>query len=103
MRLKNRLKTPLWKRGGGGILLLAVGTSLSILLASGCASSPSTIKQPPPTSYTRSTVGTPNELSPQAPGEAQNIRKVGDHWVCEVHGKTMVYNNATSCWEPQQK
>jgi hypothetical protein len=77
--------------------------SLLVLLGSGCASSPSQIQQPPPTSYTRSTVGTPDELSPQAPGEAQNIRKVGNQWVCEVNGKTMVYNNAAACWEPKQK
>ena len=80
---------------------MAVATSLLIMLASGCASS-STAQQPP-TGYMRSTVGTPNELSPMAPGQARNLRKVGDHWVCEVNGKTMVYNNAKSCWEPQLK
>jgi hypothetical protein len=82
---------------------VAVVTSLLILSGSGCASSPSTIQQPAPTSYTRSTVGTSNELSPVAPGEGRNIRKVADHWLCEVNGKTMVYNNAAACWEPQQK
>jgi hypothetical protein len=82
---------------------MAVVTSLLITLGSGCASSPSTIQQPAPTSYTRSTIGTPNELSPVAPGEGRNIRKVGDHWLCEVNGKTMVYNDAAACWEPQQK
>jgi hypothetical protein len=82
---------------------MAVVISLLILLGSGCASSPSTIKQPAPTSYTSSTVGTANELSPVAPGESRNIRKVGGHWLCEVNGKTMVYNDAAACWEPQQK
>ena len=82
---------------------MAIVTWLLVMLGSGCASSPSQIQQPPPTSYTRSTVGTSDELSPQAPGEAQNVRKVGNHWQCEVNGKTMVYNNAAACWEPQQK
>ena len=91
MRLKNQL---------AGMVLAAFQL---ILLGSGCASSPSQIQQPPPTSYTRSTVGTSDELSPQAPGEAQNVRKVGDHWECEVNGRIMIYNNATACWEPRQK
>jgi hypothetical protein len=82
---------------------MALAAALLVMLGSGCASSPSQIQQPPPTSYTRSTVGTPDELSPQAPGEAQNVRKVGDHWQCEVNGKIMIYNNATACWEPRQK
>jgi hypothetical protein len=82
---------------------IAVAASLLIILGSGCASSPSTIQQPAPTGYTRSTVGTSDELSPQAPGEAQHVRKVGNHWQCEVNGKTMVYDNATARWEPQQK
>ncbi len=82
---------------------VAVAISMLIMMGSGCASSPSTIQQPVPTSYTRSTVGTPNELSPLAPGEGRDVRKVGDHWLCEVNGKTMVYNDATACWEPQQK
>ena len=76
---------------------LAVATSLFIVMASGCTSS-STAQQPP-TGYMRSAVGTPNELSPMAPGNARNLRKVGDHWVCEVNGRTMVYNSAASCWE----
>jgi hypothetical protein len=82
---------------------MALAAALLIMLGSGCASSPSQIQQPPPTSYTRSTVGTPDELSPQAPGTAQNVRKVGGHWQCEVDGKIMVYNDATACWEPRQK
>jgi hypothetical protein len=82
---------------------MAIVAALSIVVLSGCASSPSTIQQPQTTSYMKSTVGTPNEMSPLAPGEGRNVRKVGDHWVCEVNGRTMVYNNATSCWEPQKK
>ena len=82
---------------------MAVAASLLIMLGSGCASSPSTLQQPAPTSYTQSTVGTPNELSPVAPGEGRNVRKVGGHWLCDVNGKTMVYNDATATWEPQQK
>jgi hypothetical protein len=82
---------------------LAVGTSLLIVLASSCSMMSSTTEQPPPTGYMQKAVGTPNELSPMAPGNARNLRKVGDHWVCEVNGKTMVYNSAASCWEPQHK
>lgn len=81
---------------------LVLAAALLIMLGSGCASSSSQIQQPTPTTYTRSTVGTPDELSPLAPGEAQNIRKVGGQWVCEVKGRTMIYNNATGSWEPQQ-
>jgi hypothetical protein len=81
---------------------LAGMVTLWLILGSGCASTPSQIQQPPDTSYTRSTVGTPDELSPQAPGQAQNVHKVGDHWVCEVNGRIMVYNKATASWEPQQ-
>ncbi len=97
MQLRNQ-----WVRGIFNSLALAA--SLFTLMASGCASSsPTHIKQPAPTTYTRSTVGTPDELSPQAPGEAQNVRKVGNQWLCEVNGKTMVYNSATACWEAQPK
>jgi hypothetical protein len=77
--------------------------TLLLILGSGCVSSPSEVQQPPATGYMRSTVGTPDELSPLAPGEAKNLRKVGNHWVCEVHGKTMVYNEAAARWEPQPK
>jgi len=82
---------------------LAVATSLLIMLASSCSMMSSTTEQPPPTSYMQKAVGTPNELSPMAPGNARHLRKVGDKWVCEVNGKTMVYNNAASCWEPQHQ
>jgi len=85
------------------VAAMVVAASLLVTLGSGCTSSPSKIQQPPPTSYTRSTAGTSDELSPQAPGEAQNIRRVGNQWLCEVNGKTMIYNSATACWEAQQK
>ncbi len=88
---------------GNHVVGMVGAAALLIMLGSGCASSPSQIQQPPPTSYTRSTVGTPDELSPLAPGEAQNVRRVGDHWECEVNGRTMIYNNATARWEPRQK
>ena len=61
------------------------------------------IVQPPKTSYMQSTVGTPDELSPLAPAEARNVRKVGNQWTCEVNGQPMVYNEAASLWEPKQK
>ncbi len=52
-------------------------------------------------SQMRSAVGTPNEMSPVAPSEARNVRKVGNQWLCEVSGQTMVYNDATGNWEPK--
>ena len=88
---------------------------LLIILGSGCASSPVTpppsqaqqsgvfIEQVPVTSYMRSQVGTPNELSPLAPAEARNIRKVGHRWCCDLNDQGMVFDSATSCWVPQQK
>ncbi|MFZ5447817.1 MAG: hypothetical protein ACOZFS_04160 [Thermodesulfobacteriota bacterium] len=91
MQLKNQLA----KMAGVASMLTIFGM--------GCASSPSQIQQPAPTGYTRSAVGTADELSPQAPGEAQNIRRVGNQWLCEVNGQTMVYNSATTRWEPKQK
>jgi hypothetical protein len=91
MRLKNNLAG------------MAVALSLLLVSAGGCGSSSSALQQPQPTGYMRGAVGTPNELSPMAPGNARNLRKVGNQWVCEVNGKTMVYNNAASCWEPQHQ
>ena len=88
--------------------MLAIAASLLIISAAVCDSSsvpsgPIRLEQPGMTDYMRSQVGTPDELSPMAPAEARNIHKVRDQWVCEVNGQTMVYNNATACWEPQQK
>jgi hypothetical protein len=88
---------------------------LLIILGSGCASAPVApspsqgqqsgvfIEQVPITGYMRSQVGTPNELSPLAPAEARNIRKVGNLWCCDLNGQAMIFNSATSCWVPQQK
>ena len=94
---------------------MALMAALLIILAIGCASSPAAPASPqgqaagiyseqvPITSYMRSQVGTPNELSPLAPAEARNVRKVGDRWFCDLNGQVRVFNNATSCWELQQK
>ena len=94
---------------------MAVAASMLIILASGCASSsvePSSskaqssvlsIEQPPMTDYMRSQIGTPNELSPIAPAEARNVRKVGNQWMCDLNGQAMVFNDASACWEPQMK
>jgi hypothetical protein len=59
------------------------------------------IEQPPRTSYMQSKVGTPEELSPMAPPEAKKVCKVGNQWTCEINGQPMVYNEATSRWEPK--
>jgi hypothetical protein len=98
MRVKDRL---------AGI---AVVVSLSLMLGSGCASSPVEpsssavqVEQVPITSYMQSRVGTPDELSPIAPPEARKVRKVGDRWTCEINGQPMVYNDAASRWEPQSQ
>ena len=93
---------------------VAMVASMLILLISGCVSpggSPSSqvqpsgisVKQEPMTSYMRSQVGTPNELSPLAPAAARKVQKVGNQWTCEINGQPMIFNDATSCWEPQQK
>jgi hypothetical protein len=82
---------------------LVVAASMLIILASGCASSSSSLAQPPATSHMKSAVGTPDELSPLAPAEARNLRKVGNRWLCDLNGKVMFYNDATASWEPQQK
>ena len=94
---------------------MTVVASILIILAGGCASSlvetsPSKaqssgiyIKQPPMTDYMRSQIGTPNELSPIAPTEARNVRKVGNQWMFDLNGQVWVFNDASSCWEPQNK
>ncbi len=61
------------------------------------------VEQDPMTAYMQSQVGTPNELSPIAPAEARNIRKVGGRWCCDLNGQARVFNGATSCWELQKK
>ncbi|MGA8571549.1 MAG: hypothetical protein ACLP7A_12855 [Desulfobaccales bacterium] len=78
---------------------MALAASMLLLLAGGCASSSS--GEPPMTSQMRGAVGTANEMSPVAPAEARNVRKVGNQWLCEVNGQTMVYNDASGNWEPK--
>jgi hypothetical protein len=73
--------------------------ALLSLWGSGFAAPP--IVQDPMTPYMRSMVGTPDELSPLAPGEARKVRKVGNQWTCELNGQPMVYNEAASRWEPK--
>ena len=94
---------------------MAAAASILISLAGGCASSavepvsprpPAgviAIEQPPMTEYMRSQIGTPDELSPIAPAEARNVRKDGNIWRCDLDGQGMVFNDASSCWEPQTK
>jgi hypothetical protein len=96
---------------------LALVLALLIVGGSGCASSSSAVgsssspaasgavkvEQAPITPYMSSQVGTPNELSPLAPAEGRNVRKVGNQWLCDVNGQPMVFDSATSCWEPQSK
>lgn len=78
---------------------MAVVASLLIILGSGCAPAP--VVQPKPTSYMQSAVGTADEICPLVPGEASNVRKVGNRWTCEMNGQTMIYNDAAARWEPQ--
>ncbi len=90
---------------------IAVVASMLMILASGCASSSQSssepqssvisIKQPPMTDYMRSQIGMPDELSPIAPAEATNIRKVGNQWMLDLNGQSMVFNDASGQWEPQ--
>ena len=97
---------------------IVVVLALVLLCGSGCASSSSSpaasssspassgaikVEQVPITSYMRSQEGTPNELSPLAPASGRNVRKVGNQWLCDVHGQVMVFNSASSCWEAQSK
>jgi hypothetical protein len=83
------------------LALLAVVVGLLAGLGSGLAAPQ--IEQLPMTPYMRSAVGTPDELSPLAPAEARKVKKVGDRWTCEINGQPMVYNDATSRWEPQSE
>jgi hypothetical protein len=92
---------------------IALSGSILIILASGCApssvepspskepSSVLSIEQPAMTNYMRSQIGTPNELSPIAPAEARNIRKVGNQWRCDLNGQAMVFNDGSGKWEPK--
>jgi len=79
---------------------MAVAAALLLLFGGGCASS-ATLEQPAPTSQMKSAVGTSNELSPLAPAEAKNVRRVGNQWMCDMNGQAMVYNGASAKWEPK--
>jgi hypothetical protein len=87
----------------GKLYLSLTAGVVALLLLMGSGFAASEIVQPPKTSYMQSTVGTPDELSPLAPAEARNVRKAGNQWTCEINGQPMVYNEAASRWEPQQK
>ncbi len=92
--------------------VMAAATFLLLLGASGCASSSSSlpsssssVEQPaqlPMTDYMRSKVGTPEELSPIAPAEARNVRKVGNQWLYDLNGQVWVYDAGAGRWTPQQ-
>ena len=93
--------------------VMAAATFLLLLGASGCASSSSSlpsaaasaVEQPaqlPMTDYMRSKVGTPEELSPIAPAEARNVRKVGNQWLYDLNGQVWVYDAGAARWEPQK-
>jgi hypothetical protein len=81
--------------------LAIFGVVMALLAGSGSGLAAEDIVQPPQTPYMRSTVGTPDELSPLAPAEARQVKKMGDKWTCILNGQLMVYNEAASRWEPQ--
>jgi hypothetical protein len=83
------------------LAVLVSAVSLLTLLGLGCGGS-SQVQQPETTPYMRSQVGTPNELSPLAPPGASHLRKVKGQWLCDLNGRTMVYNPATSNWVPKR-
>jgi hypothetical protein len=79
---------------------IAVTALLLLILGSGCASS-SGYKNPDVEATTKRTAGTADELSPQAPVGATNVKKVGNQWTCEQNGRLMIYNDAASSWSPK--
>jgi hypothetical protein len=79
---------------------MAVVASLLTILGSGCGSS-APYKNPDVEATKQRTLGTADELSPVAPVGGQNVRKVGNQWACELNGRTMIYNDAASCWQPK--
>ena len=81
---------------------LAAAASLLLLWGIGCAS-PTGYKNPEVETTKQRTAGTADELSPVAPVGATNVKKVGNQWTCEQNGRTMIYNDAASKWEPQPK
>jgi hypothetical protein len=79
---------------------MAVVALLLTILGSGCG--PSQVYKNPDVEATKQrTQGTADELSPVAPVGGQNVRKVGNQWACEQNGRTMIYNDAASCWQPK--
>lgn len=81
---------------------LAVVVSLSLTLGIGCASS-SGYKNPEVEATKQRTAGTADELSPVAPVGATKVKRVGNQWTCEQNGRVMIYHDAASGWQPQQK
>ena len=81
---------------------LAVTALLLLILGSGCAPA-SGYKNPDVEATTKATAGTADELSPLAPVGATNVKKVGNQWTCEQNGRTMIYDDAASCWQPKAK
>ncbi len=79
--------------------MMLVALALVLMGSQGWAAPP--LEQPPMTNYMRSTVGTPDELSPLVPAEATKVKKIGNQWTCEIKGQPMVYNEAAARWEPQ--
>ena len=79
---------------------MSVAALLLVILGSGCAS-PSAYKNPDVEATKQRTTGTSDELSPLAPVGAINVKRVGNQWTCEQNGRTMIYNEATSAWQPK--
>jgi hypothetical protein len=79
---------------------MAVAAMLVTILGSGCGSS-APYKNLDVEATKQRTQGTPDELSPLAPVGGQNVRKVGNQWTCELNGRVMIYNDATSSWQPK--
>jgi hypothetical protein len=82
-------------------MVVIICLAMPLILAPGCATS-NPVQQPATTDYMKKAVGTSDELSPMAPAAAKNIRKVGNQWMCELNGKTMIYDAAAGTWEPQK-
>ena len=85
------------------IYLAGMAGVVALLLMGGSGFAAPPIVQPPKTSYMQSTVGTPDELSPLEPAEAKKVCKVGNQWTCEINGQPMVFNEASSRWEPKPR
>ena len=84
----------------GYLAAMAVVASLLTFLVSGCGSS-APYKNPDVEATKQRTLGTADELSPVAPVGGQKVRKVGNQWTYEQNGRLMIYNDATSSWQPK--